>query len=232
MWKRVVLFVVAASLSAPFTYAADPSEKCESKKLKHSAVYAACRLKADAKARLKRSAADYTKCEEKFATKMAKAEEGAGLGVCPTEGDVSQVDAEIAAATTEVAEQLDAPDPACPPGYLDRTTFEVVSDHIVAYANRDWSMFDCNFHPSAFEINDQGVHQGVAAIVAAAEAELDFYGDAPGIDDIATFKGVGRTRFSLDNGFLVIEDGTDTFVVKRGQIRQQTRRAQVDLILP
>jgi hypothetical protein len=46
-------------LSVTAAHAADPAVKCESGKLKESSKYAACRLKADAKAVSKAVAADY-----------------------------------------------------------------------------------------------------------------------------------------------------------------------------
>jgi len=81
--------------------AGDPAVKCESGKLKESSKYAACRLKADAKAVAKGEAADYAKCEEKFADKWVKTETKAGVGICPSEGDQVSMDARI---TTDVAE--------------------------------------------------------------------------------------------------------------------------------
>ena len=79
--------IVSLTLTST-TQAADPAVKCESGKLKESAKYSSCRLKAESKAVKKSETPDYTKCETKFADKWGKTELKAGPGVCPTEGDV------------------------------------------------------------------------------------------------------------------------------------------------
>jgi len=86
--------------------AGDPAVKCESGKLKESSKYAACRLKADAKAVTKGEAADYAKCEAKFADKWAKTETKAGVGICPSEGDQVSMDARITIDAAEIATLL------------------------------------------------------------------------------------------------------------------------------
>ena len=78
-----------------------PAVKCESSKLKESSKYSACRLKADAKAVRKDIAADYAKCEVKFADMWTHVENRAGAGNCPSEGDQASMDSRI---TTDVAE--------------------------------------------------------------------------------------------------------------------------------
>ena len=78
-----------------------PAVKCESSKLRESSKYSACRLKADAKAVRKDIAADYAKCEVKFADMWTHVENRAGAGNCPSEGDQASMDSRI---TTDVAE--------------------------------------------------------------------------------------------------------------------------------
>jgi hypothetical protein len=89
-------------LSVTAAHAADPAVKCESGKLKESSKYAACRLKADAKAVSKAVAADYTKCDSKFGDKWDKTEAKAGPGICPSEGDKVAVQADITNLTTDL----------------------------------------------------------------------------------------------------------------------------------
>jgi hypothetical protein len=100
--------------------AGDPAVKCESGKLKESSKYAACRLKADAKAVTKGIAADYTKCEAKFTDKWAKTENKAGVGICPSEGDQVSMDARITTDAAEVATLL-AGGAVAPPQYFPAT---------------------------------------------------------------------------------------------------------------
>jgi hypothetical protein len=96
-----VLFLVATGAQA-----ADPAVKCEAGKLKESSKYAACRLKADAKAVKKGEAAVYGKCESKFADKWAKTELKAGTGICPTESDQVSMDLRITTDAAEIATLL------------------------------------------------------------------------------------------------------------------------------
>jgi hypothetical protein len=76
---------------------------CESGKLKEAGKYGNCRLKADSKAVKKGEAADYTKCESKFADKWTKTETKAGVGICPSEGDQASIDARITTDAAEIA---------------------------------------------------------------------------------------------------------------------------------
>src|SRR5690348_12170956 len=69
-----------------------PEAACQAGKLKATASYSACRLKADAVAAIKGVAADYLKCASKFSEKFPATETKAGPGVCPTEGDVAGID--------------------------------------------------------------------------------------------------------------------------------------------
>ncbi|MFT4572377.1 MAG: hypothetical protein ACI91F_003278, partial [Candidatus Binatia bacterium] len=90
--KVIATALAAFFLTATAAQAADPVVKCESGKLKESSKYAACRLKADAKAVKKGEVADYEKCEAKFGVKWAKLEAKAGSMVCPSEGDQVSMD--------------------------------------------------------------------------------------------------------------------------------------------
>ncbi len=72
------------------------ARKCESRKLKASGKYIACRLKADRAATHKAEQPDYAKCEARFANSWAKAELKAGAGICPSEGDAASTNTRIA----------------------------------------------------------------------------------------------------------------------------------------
>jgi hypothetical protein len=110
-------------LVASTAQAADPAVKCESGKLKESSKYAACRLKADAKAVKKGEAAVYAKCESKFADKWAKTESKAGMGICPSESDQVSMDLRITTDAAEIATLLAggtiSPAPFCGDGVID-----------------------------------------------------------------------------------------------------------------
>jgi hypothetical protein len=86
-----ILLVSGTAMGAPA-----PAATCESDQLKVASKYAACRLKARASAVLKSVAADYTKCETRFAAKWSVPETKAGPGICTSEGDQADVEALIA----------------------------------------------------------------------------------------------------------------------------------------
>jgi hypothetical protein len=110
---RIVTVSAAAlvGLAAIAADAADPADKCESGKLKESAKYASCRLKAESKAILKATTPDFTKCESKFTPKFNALETKAGMGVCPTEGDEPGINARITGDAADIALRLSG---ACP----------------------------------------------------------------------------------------------------------------------
>jgi hypothetical protein len=103
---RFAVTMAVIFLSVTVTYAADPAVKCESGKLKEAGKYGNCRLKADSKAVKKGEAADYTKCESKFADKWTKTETKAGAGICPSESDQVSMDARITTDAAEIATLL------------------------------------------------------------------------------------------------------------------------------
>lgn len=81
----------------------DPSAKCESGKLKESAKYVSCRLKAEAKAAQQETTPDFSKCTAKFPLKYNEQETKAGPGICPTEGDGASIDAWLIRDTDDLA---------------------------------------------------------------------------------------------------------------------------------
>jgi len=107
------LAVLAPIITLAFVQGAaavEPAAKCEAGKLKEAAKYASCRLKADSKALLKGTAVDYTKCDDKFSTKFPGLETKAGVGVCPTEGDVDSEQAALTADAVATAWRLSGAD--------------------------------------------------------------------------------------------------------------------------
>ncbi len=128
-------FIAVPAFAIPAN-AADPTVKCESGKLKEASKYGACRLKTEAKAVNKGAAANFSRCELKFADKWNKVESKAGPGVCPTEGDAVSIDDRITSDTDEIATLLAggtvAPSgcviPAVPVGTTPVATPAVCSD--------------------------------------------------------------------------------------------------------
>lgn len=217
------LALVALAASAPAVLAGPPPDaKCEAKKLGIAAGYAACRLKAEAKATVRDAAPDHAKCAAAFAKKFAQAEEKAGPGVCPSEGDGSAIGTVVADTTAVLARLLDGPG-GCAHADQDRSPAVVISDLLAAIAARDWAAVACQYHPNAFVIDDQGILVGRAEIASALESLFDLVGDTQ-IDVVEAnyFRNVVRILYALDGGWFEIDDGVFTFVIEAGRIRHQT----------
>lgn len=88
----VTLATASMALSAGGAIAAvAPDVRCEAGKLKATSSYVACLLKTEARALTQMLTPDFSKCVEKVNLKFPKLEEQAGAGVCPSEGDVSDI---------------------------------------------------------------------------------------------------------------------------------------------
>jgi hypothetical protein len=87
--------------AASMGFAADKGVRCATAKLTAASKYAACRLKADAKATKTGGNPDYSKCATKFLKAFDRAEAKAGSGVCPGEGNAPAVGSCLDRITTE-----------------------------------------------------------------------------------------------------------------------------------
>lgn len=94
---------LGAMIGAGSASAVSSKEKCQIGKLKTAGKYAFCRLKAAAKAVKSGASADFSKCDEKYATKWAAIESKAD-GQCPVNGDQLAIRVE----TTEFSEAVAA----------------------------------------------------------------------------------------------------------------------------
>lgn len=103
----VSAYVSAVLLTAWGTMAAAITdvEKCEAAKNKIAGKYAFCRQKAEAKAIKTGAAPDYTKCDATFADKWMKAETKGG-GMCPTNGDQTDIQGQVTADADFIALKL------------------------------------------------------------------------------------------------------------------------------
>lgn len=99
--SRLIAAAAVVMLAGSVSFAADPAATCESNKLGTSAKYASCRLKADAKTvKAGGGSADYSNCS---LDKFTSAEDKAGAGVCPTEGDQTVLQSVLYQCTTRAA---------------------------------------------------------------------------------------------------------------------------------
>lgn len=100
-WLTIGVMVLwAGSVSA-----ATDVERCEAAKLKVAAKYSACRLKAAAKAVVTGGPVDYSRCDDKLVSKWGMVEAGGG-GMCPTNGDLADVQDQVTTDADLIARKL------------------------------------------------------------------------------------------------------------------------------
>lgn len=97
----IVALGVALLWATSASAGATDAQKCEADKLKRTAKYAFCRLKADSKAVKRGQPADYMKCDAKIVEKFGVAETRYGAE-CPTTGDVVTIQDQVTAATDDL----------------------------------------------------------------------------------------------------------------------------------
>lgn len=115
------------------------------------------------------------------------------------------------------------PDLSCPAAYALRTPSQVLADLRDAIERQDWEDVACQYEPNAFVIDDQGVLVGHTDIVSAAQSlNTLFDGIAPQIFQEDVFNDTGRVLYSLDAGWIEIEDGVNSYVIEEGVITRQT----------
>ncbi len=94
--------------------ALDPDVKCNAAKVKETAKYSACLLKAESKAIKKGEVPDFSKCDSKYREKWQKVESKAE-GACPTNGDEAAIQAQVQQCVDDLVAAL-GPLPPCPGG--------------------------------------------------------------------------------------------------------------------
>ena len=218
----IVFFTALLFIPAISAGAADPAARCEAGKFRAAGVYTFCRLKADAKATGKDQPSDYSKCLATFDKAFAKVERKAGPGVCPTEGDFADVDEAVSRYASYIKNLVTAPDDGCPSHYPTRTPLQVVADLHDAIHTYDETLIACNYHSDAHLINDQGNERGEGIVGWFISLNNLFNGIPPTILQTDAFKGTVRQLYSRDGGWIVIEDGVDTFDIEAGRIRTHT----------
>jgi hypothetical protein len=100
--SSVVLFGFVATT----THAADPAAKCAAGKIRESAKYASCRLKAEAKGVLSGTLPDFARCDATFDAKFSAIEGKVGIDVCPTFGDSLRIGGQVVSFAQENARAL------------------------------------------------------------------------------------------------------------------------------
>ena len=105
MRLTVSMCAVALAVWATGASAISDAQKCEAAKNKIAGKYAFCRQKAQAKAIKSGDPVDYSTCDTKFGEKWASAETDGG-GMCPTSGDVTDVQDQVTAEADFIALKL------------------------------------------------------------------------------------------------------------------------------
>lgn len=95
-WSPALLAVLA--VLATRAGAVSDADKCAAAKDKIAGKYSFCRMKVQAKALKTGNPVAFSLCDRKYALKWAAAETNAG-GMCPTNGDLANIQSQMAAAT-------------------------------------------------------------------------------------------------------------------------------------
>jgi hypothetical protein len=121
----------------------------------------------------------------------------------------------------------------CPKDLKKRSPDQVVAALRAALAAGDWEAVGCQYAPRAFLADDQGVLVGVDEIVSSLMS-LDalFGGVQPVIREDTYFHDMARILWTLDAGWIVIPDGVDTYVIKKGRIEMQSRHGLIEFTGP
>jgi ketosteroid isomerase-like protein len=117
----------------------------------------------------------------------------------------------------------------CPNDLHKRTAAEVLEDHRAALAAGDLDAAMCDYAEDAVVIHDGGIDHGAAEIEATLQILAAMFGGAvPRVDQEVSVSVLGphtemaRVLFTVETACVLVPDGTDTYVVRRGKIEAQT----------
>ena len=117
----------------------------------------------------------------------------------------------------------------CSPELRDRTPTEVLADLRADIAAQDWDAVACNYKKTAFVIDDQGILLGREDIVAAIQYLYDLFdGVEPTIIEDSVFNNTVRSLYTIDAGWIVMNDGVSTYFIKKGKIKWQTNHGLIE----
>lgn len=116
----------------------------------------------------------------------------------------------------------------CDPGTFKRTAEQVLEDHRAALAAGNLDAVSCNYASDAVVIGDGGIDTGHDQIRSSLRFFLAIFdGTQPQVVQQVVVATTGREEvvrllFTIDTPCIVVPDGIDTYVIKRGQIHSQT----------
>ncbi|MEM9255293.1 MAG: hypothetical protein AAGA91_07585 [Pseudomonadota bacterium] len=111
----------------------------------------------------------------------------------------------------------------CPASYALRNITAVLAELRAAIAREDWVDVACHYRPDAFILGDQGILVGHSDIVTAAQSLNSlFNGVNRQVTQETVFRNTARELYTLNAGFVEIEDGVNSYVIDDGVITGQT----------
>lgn len=139
---------------------------------------------------------------------------------------------DLAAAVAALSPPLPPLPGFCDPGTYERTAPQVLADHRAALAVGNLDAIDCNYSPDATLIADGGIDVGHDQIRASTDFFLQIYGGTQPVvvQEIAVQvldaeTSMVRVLFTIDTPCVIVPDGVDTYLVRKGQIHAQTSHA-------
>ena len=111
----------------------------------------------------------------------------------------------------------------CPASYALRSPSTVLFELRDALGREDWDDVACHYKPNAFILDDQGILVGHSDIISATQSLNSlFSGVNPQIIQETVFRNTARVLYSLDAGWVEIEDGVNSYIIDDGVITGQT----------
>ena len=110
---------------------------------------------------------------------------------------------------------------------------EVVAELQDAISREDWRSVARLYARDAFIAADQGILVGRNDIIAAHQSLNDLFdGVNPQLIQVTEFRDTVRVLYSMDNGWVVLPDGVETYVVENGLITRQTSHGLIEFTGP
>lgn len=130
------------------------------------------------------------------------------------------------AANADPAETVQGLD-GCSPSRFTRTAEQVIREHIAAMEARDWAKAACDYAQDVVVQTDMGTDQGRDTAIANVKALVSMVDQLPSVKSISSAGPVVFITWDLLRVGLCVPDGTDTYVVERGEIKFQTVHAMM-----
>lgn len=161
-----------------------------------------------------------------FLQAPVRADHGSRLTLQAVQDHIDDLAAAVAALSPPPVPDL------CDPETYERTPEEVLADHRAALATGDLDAVHCNYSTDAKVIADGGIDEGHDEIRASQAFFLQVYGGTQPVviqqivvQALDTETSLVRLLFTIDTPCVIVPDGVDTYVIRRGQIHAQTSHA-------